>query len=375
MAERTIATVTREQVLAFRAHRHGLAERRPADDLLEVVRPCGVQDTPPGNADVALAARLDLSGPVAADAVADRRLVVTWSLRGAPHLLAPEDLAVFTLGAAPEAGTRASLWRQPEEALDVVEDAMVRALDGSLAKGELSGRVTRQLPPDLAPYCGSCKVHHPGESVFRAAPLLGRIVLVSTAPVVLTRARAWLGSEAEGDVTTLRTELLVRYLRCYAPTTSRHFAEWAGIAMADARRRWEAIADELVRVDGGSALASDLDDLRGAPPVQGVRLLPAKDAWLQARDRDVLFADPAHRRAVHARIGGPGLVLVDGAPAGVWRAAATGRRLAVRWRPFEPRSTPASPMPDIDSEAQRVAVARGLTEAVVVPWEEPPAAM
>ena len=354
----------RESILAFRARRHGIALRRPETDLLDVVAMCGVQDTPPGNADVSLAARLDIDRPIAAEAVAAKRLALTWSLRGAPHLVVPEDLAVFTLGAVPEPGTRASLWRQPEDALEVVERAMVKALRSPRTKAELSGKVTGSLPSEFVPFCESCGVHHPKESVFRAAPLLGRIVLTSTAPVVLARAKVWLGSDATGDLVTLRTELLLRYMRRYAPTTSGHFADWAGIAKADAKRRWEAISAAVVRTDHGFVLEEDLDEVRRGPSVEGVRLLPAKDGWLQARDRDLLFPDKAHRSVVYRTIGGPGVVLVEGVPAGVWRASAKGRRLEVRWQSFDGRAAV-----DIESEAQRVAAARGLGEAGVVGWD------
>ena len=99
-------------------------------------------------------------------------------------------------------------------------------------------------------WCDACRVHHPRESVFRAAPLLGRLVLNSTAPVLLARAETWLGADAGGDGDALRIELLRRYLHCYAPTTSGHFAEWAGITTSDAKQRWAAVADALVEVQG-----------------------------------------------------------------------------------------------------------------------------
>ena len=118
MSERA---VRREQVLAFRAAAMALDARRPRADLVEVAGACGIQDTPPGNADVSLAARLDIDGPVVADAVERREAVLTWSMRGAPHLVPPADHAVFTLGVAPADGTRQQLWDQPEHALAEVE--------------------------------------------------------------------------------------------------------------------------------------------------------------------------------------------------------------------------------------------------------------
>ena len=360
--------VSRAEVLAFRAAAHALDRRRPAKHLPAVTRACGMQDTPPGNADVSLAARLDVDGPVIERAIATKELVLTWSVRGAPHLFPPEDLGVFTIGARPADGTFEGLWGQPEHALVEVERAMVATLGTEVrSKAEVSAGATASLPPELTPWCGACKVHHPNESVFRAAPLLGRILLTSTAPVLLVRAKTWLGADAAGDVDALRRELLRRYLHCYAPTTSGHFAEWAGIAKADARQRWAAVADALVPVEGerrGFVLEDDLDALDRPPPATGVRLLPAKDAFLQARDRDVLFPDTAHRRAVYPTLGGPGVVLHAAVPVATWRGAARGRRYQVTVAPFSTltRAVHAG----IEEEAQRVARVRGHDVASVV---------
>ncbi len=365
--------VRREQVLAFRAASHSLGERRPVAELADVVGACGVQDTPPGNADVSLAARLDIEGPVVVDALRRKELVLTWSLRGAPHVVPPQDFAVFTLGVRPADGTLERLWGQPQHALAAVEEAMVTVIGSTpRSKAEVSTAVTASVSPELAPWCRGCKVHHPNESVFRAAPLLGRIVLTSTAPVVLATAGTWLGADAEGDVEVLRTELLRRYLHCYAPTTSGHFAEWAGITKSDAKERWSVVADDLVPVHSarkGFVLEEDLDALEHPPSARGVRLLPAKDAFLQARDRDVVFPDPAIRKAVFPVLGGPGVVLHLAVPVATWRGAAKGRRYEVAVSPFATMTTAV--WGEIEVEAARVAQVRGHEGSAVV--EEQPA--
>lgn len=377
----TNSRVGREQVLAFRAAAHSLHRRRPAGALAAVAGGCGIQDTPAGNADVSLAARLDVAHPVVADAVREKRLVLTWSLRGAPHAIPPDDLAVFTLGARPADGRSleavlgggarhlAEVGIDPADALDRTEQAMVAALGGDqLTKAELSAAVTAAVGPDLAPWCRGCAANHPLEGLFRAAPLAGRILLTSTAPVTLVRTGAWLGVEPEGDVPSLRRELLVRYLRCYGPSTPGDFAGWAGVGTADARERWAHLAPALsaVQVDGREAfvVGGELDRLANAAPVPGVRLLPAKDALLQARDRELLVPDGARRKAVFAVLGGPGVVLVDGEPAGTWRGAGRGKRYEVRVQPFAPLAKQA--MAALDQEAQRVAAVRGHQRAEVL---------
>ena len=365
MAERR---VSREQVLAFRAAAQSLERRRPATELADFVGACGVQDTPPGNADVSLAARLDIDGPVVEEAVARKELALAWSLRGAPHVFPPRDFAVFTLGARPADDTLEALWGQPGNSLTEIERAIVAVIGSKPSpKGEVSAAVTASVPAELAPWCSACKVHHPKESVFRAAPLLGRLVLTSTAPVMVARAETWLGADADGDLDALRTELLRRYLHCYAPTTAGHFAEWAGITKSDANRRWAAVADALVAVRGerkGFVLEEDVAALEQPPASTGVRLLPAKDAFLQARDRDVLFPDPANRKAAFPTLGGPGVVLHEALPVGTWRGAAKGRRYEVKVAAFA--TLTKATWAEIEAEANRVAHVRGHETVAVV---------
>ena len=59
--------VTREQVIGFRLARHHLAERLGADGA-PAAAVVGLQDTPPGTAGLALAARADVA-PAALDAL------------------------------------------------------------------------------------------------------------------------------------------------------------------------------------------------------------------------------------------------------------------------------------------------------------------
>jgi hypothetical protein len=115
-----------------------------------------------------------------------------------------------------------------------------------------------------------------------------------------------------------------RFLGAYGPAPSRAFAEWCGIGAAEAEASFAALGDDVVPValDGVPAarlLAADVARLADPPEVTGVRLVPAGDPFLHQRDRSTLLPDPTHRRALWRPAGAPGLVLVDGRPAGVWR--------------------------------------------------------
>lgn len=86
--------VTRGQVVAFRVARHGMVERLGRDGV-QAAAVVGLQDTPPGTAALALAARADVA-PEALD-----ELVLVPSVRGAPLAVAERDLGVFTAGLEP----------------------------------------------------------------------------------------------------------------------------------------------------------------------------------------------------------------------------------------------------------------------------------
>jgi hypothetical protein len=122
-------------------------------------------------------------------------------------------------------------------------------------------------------------------------------------------------------------ELVCRYLTSYGPSTPRHFAEWAGIAVAHARRLWTQV--ETTEVGGGAILPRDRARYDDPPPAPGIRLLGSGDPLLLGRDRESLLPDPGRRKQVWSAIGGAGVVLQDGAPVALWRARKQGRRLAL----------------------------------------------
>src|SRR5438105_1446554 len=143
----------RDQVLAFRLDGHNLIARRPVGTLLEVAGACGVRNTPPGSAALALHARVAGLTPDAVDrAVAEEKtLIEVLGMRISPFVVPARDAAVFTLGALPgdEEAVRAALSRlvrpaleasgmSATEALQRAVEAAMEALDGRmLARGAL----------------------------------------------------------------------------------------------------------------------------------------------------------------------------------------------------------------------------------------------
>ena len=347
--------VSRAQVLAYRAARHGLAGGPPDDALLDL----GVQDTPVGSASQALAAR----------GLADEGLATVWSHRGAPHRHRAGDLralakAVWPLSEADAyarlGGLGATLKKAGESgvaAIAVTAAAVAEAVGDGTAKGELSAAVTRRIPETYSFWCRGCAATHVHDQLLRLAALPGGARIETQTPLTFARIPRWSGAprRAEG------TERLVRaYLTLHGPATPADAGGFLGTSGAAIRDVWPTDLAE-VRVDGRQAYALDAAAVRDAEPVSFVRLLPPGDPYLQARDRELLVPDAARRKALWTILAGPGAVVVDGEVAGLWRAKQAGKgRLAfsvTEWAPV--------PRDAVEEEAARVAALRGAASFAV----------
>ncbi|MFE4001621.1 winged helix DNA-binding domain-containing protein [Nocardioides sp. YIM B13467] len=365
MAER----IGRESVVAFRLASHHLDVRLGERDLLTAAGLCGIQNTPPGSALLAFHARVEgVTADVVAEAVEDRSLLLTWSMRGAPYYVPTAEADIYTTGVLPATeearrhfvpGVEQAVDRlglSLTETVEMVTAATRDILPGrQLAIDELGAEVAVRIAPELTtqqrgvwieegPYAAGQPI---GEAVVHFCVrllALQRTVCFAPrtgnrAPFVLTEE--WLGRPvAEADPVACRRELLRRYLRCYGPSTRSDFATWLGVRAGDVDPWWSNLEGELVEVDFGGrtwALAGDLDALRTATMPTGVRLLPPRDPYTQLRDRDTIV-DKAHHRAVWRTSGDPGTMLADGEIVGTWRARKSGRKLRVELKAFEPLS-------------------------------------
>src|SRR5919106_88420 len=95
--------VSKGAVIAFRLGAHHLAERLGEGGLLDAVGRCGIQNSPPGSALLAVHARVrNLTQEQMDDAVAkEKSLLQTWCMRGAPFYFPASDAPVFTTGVLP----------------------------------------------------------------------------------------------------------------------------------------------------------------------------------------------------------------------------------------------------------------------------------
>lgn len=379
------ALVTRQQVVRFRVFAHGLSERRTAQSPEKCAGFIGLHDSPEGSALLALGARIrDLDPEIYERAlVAKKTLVRVWGARGAPYVVPTRDGHIFTTGALPDddeslasllGGDASKLLETGvpvREAFDKGVEAVEAVLDRPMRKRDLSKALHGRLPRSLEPWCEGCQVAHIPDGLLRIVGLTGGMVFgprVEGSPA-LVRTRDWLGRSFDSEYKAETRDVLVRrFLRHYGPVTHSHFARWTNLSIADARRSWERLQDEMVPVElegkRNWIMEEDLDSLREAPQAGAVRFLPPNDPFLAQRDRDNLIPQREVRKKVWRPVGNPGVLLVDGEPVATWRAKSKPRRLEITLESWSPIS--AGRRAELEQEAATVAHLRAHDEAQLV---------
>lgn len=381
--------VSQSDVIAFRLAAHNLTERLGEGGLLDAAGRCGIQNSPPGSALLALHARVRrlTPGHLAQAVAGEKTLLQSWCMRGSPFYFPAADAPVFTTGVLPPTedamrhflpGVEPALHKlgmSPAEAVGLAGAEIGDVLSGRrLAINELgaeiAARIAGRLPKRQRGLWENEGPYAPGQPLGEAVVhfcvrilTLQRVVCFAprvgnTAPFVLVDE--WLRHPIPDLAPDLaRAELLRRYLRCYGPSTGRAFAAWAGIQAGDTDPWWNLVEDELTRVEfGGTSwiLTADLGALRSAPTPKGVRLLPPRDPYTQLRDRGTII-DKKYHRDVWRTVGEPGTVLTGGNITGIWRPRTSGRRLAITVKTFG--SLPERDRKPLAEEAEQVALLRG----------------
>jgi hypothetical protein len=283
----------RAQVVASRLRATHLDARLPAGSLVRAAW-CGLQDSAPRSALLALHARVD---GVGSGDWEDLALTQVWGPRGAVYVVPAADVGVFTLGLLPRDEAAAA-------AIEAIADHVRLVLDGRrLSVGDVLDRMPSLDHRDLRMACrsGQLRIRWDGRDTEVEAAARPRV-----------------------DPVEAQLELARRFLRVAGPPTPEGFAWWAGIADTDARATWDAL-DLPAAPPAGLA----------AEPVTGVRLLPPGDPFLATADRELLVPDASRRRALWPpSTVWPGGLLVDGELAGTWRRR-QGRVTVSPWSPLD----------------------------------------
>jgi len=257
-------------------------------------------------------------------AIAQRRIVRCWPMRGTLHVVAAEDVRWMLELLAPRVLAR-ERWRiERDFELDaktlrrgrtLVERALrggrtlTRAeLYAALEKGGIAAGGGRGLQVIFT-------LAH--ERVICFGPRQGK----QPAFVLLDE---WVPASPPKPREEALAELARRYFASHAPAGAGDFVWWSGLTVKEAK---EAIALSGVHLDGGDSAA--------APP--SVHLLPPFDEYTVAYKDRAAILDPAFARRLNA---GGGMinavVVIDGRVAGNWKRSLVRDSVAVTVAPFHP---------------------------------------
>lgn len=339
-------------VRAYRLHAHHLDH--PVS--LDAAAFCGFQNSPAGAWENAAFFRTGMDREALRQALADGRLLETWSFRGAPVVFPQEDADIF-LDAMRAQGDEEWIYTHGiigvlahmDMTFDELSARLMKempALDHKEIQGKaqldqfLAKRMQRHMDDTQQRLWRMPSLYDPkgiqtmGEAavsfLLRPCALCGKIVFSQRQKGIpcFTSFNAHVGHPLLVRPFAQRM-LMRRFLHAYAPVTLKHFCAWLGCGMSQGRRLWKQIEPELeaVQVLGKTRYVrkEDLPLFMQAIETEDIRILAAHDPYLDARDHEI-FAQPEHFRLIWRTVANPGVVLQGGRIIGIWRSRQKGKQ-------------------------------------------------
>ena len=286
-------------------------------------------------------------------AIAERRIIRTWPLRGTLHLVAPRDIRWMLSAFAPRVLVRATK-RHRDLGLSDTDFARARAIfESALAGGNV---FTRAEMMDLLEANG---VSTAGQRGYHILWVLAQRAVLCCGPMhgkqqTFVLLDEWVPPNAE-EPSLRRGEavarLTARYFAARGPATLSDFAWWAGITKSDARAGLDAGRGGLERIVGNNTefwlSKGALADTDGSPMSAvhsrrqavspPVHLLPGFDEYMLGyADRRLQLGE--HGETYGSSVSANGmfspLLVIDGRIAGTWKRTLKRGHVEIRTREF-----------------------------------------
>ena len=269
-------------------------------------------------------------------ALAERRIVRSWPMRGTLHFVAQEDLRWLLALLGRQVVARATR-RHRELGLDEATFTKSRRLtEKALEGGKALAReeVYRALEAGGVSTAGQRGIHIIQRLALDAVLCFGARHGKQQTFVLLDE---WLPPSRVLGREEALLELARRYFIGHGPATVADLTWWSGLGAADARRAVELARGEVeeTTVEGLTCWSGPVVAPRGGPAE--VHLPPGFDELLLGyRDRTALL-DPAHRGKVNPGANGmlSPTVVEGGRVVGTWKRTLSKGGVAVVVRPFE----------------------------------------
>jgi hypothetical protein len=329
--------------------RSQLLARNPAATAYEVVAHLGAvqaQDYLGALWAVGLRMRAAVESDVE-DALAERKIVRCWPMRGTLHFVAAEDARWMLQLLAPRVLARHRARLQREFELDPRTLRRSRTLIEHALQG--GHALTR---PEIYATLGKAGISTTASRGLHILFALAHEHLICFGPrrgkqPTFVLLDEWLPATKPRPRDEALAELARRYVTGHGPATAADFAWWSGLTLKEAN---EGLSLADVRLQEVAA--------RGGAP--SVHLLPPFDEYTVAYKDRTAIIDPAFAKRVNA--GGGMLnavVVVNGLVAGTWKRSLNGNTVEVAVSPF--RALSARETRALEKESVRYAKFLGRT--------------
>ncbi len=268
-------------------------------------------------------------------ALADRKIVRTWPMRGTLHFIAPKDIRWMLELCAPRvvasaAGRRAQM-DIDEKAINRSKELFENALRGN--KQLIRAEMIDTLEKGGIKTAGQRGYHLLGHAAQTGlicfGPLQGRqqtFVLIDE----------WVAKTRKLERDEAIRELLIRYFTSHGPATLYDFAWWTGLKISDIRAGMETVVKDLRQevVEGKTYwMGKDLPELDHTPSAY---LLPGFDEYMLGyKDRSDAL-ETLHSDKIVPGSNGMFLstIVINGTVVGTWKKTIKKSGVAITLNPF-----------------------------------------
>ena len=337
---------------ARRLQRHALLPPAPSGthpaQIAGVI--CGAHSQVLSAAELSLALRIQRATRVTVRRALwdEHRLIKTYGPRGTVHLLAADDLPIWT--AALSAIPAHSPFPDGVRLTHVQAEQIIAAISDALANAELTiDELDQAIVHRVGPWAGE-RVMPAFQDLWprwrQLVGMAGHRGVLCFGPnrerrVTYTSPHRWLpGFEPAGQEKAI-TSVIMAYLYAYGPATPQQFAQWIGAPSVWALEHFERRREQLTQVifDGTPAWVAEGDTNMpsAAKATASVLLLPYFDAFVVgSHPRDPLFPGTASQRAraPSGQAGNYPVLIIDGVVAGVWHQRRSGKWIEITVEPL-----------------------------------------
>ena len=269
-------------------------------------------------------------------AVADRKIVRTWPMRGTLHFVAPADIRWMLALLTPRviAGQRGR-HRQLEldqSVFDRSRDLFTRDLEGGR-------QLTRDAAYETLEAAGVSTAGQRGIHILAQLAQEGLLCFAARQGKQQTFAllEEWVPPAKPLERDEALAELAGRYFTSHGPATVQDFTWWSGLTVADARTGIELAGPRLERetIDGQDYWLSAKEPA-ARPDSPTAWLLPPFDEYTVAyKDRSAVL-DPAQGKLMSINGIFYPVIVVDGRAVGTWKRAFKKGSVVITLSPFAP---------------------------------------